>query len=463
MSRHTSKVRSPLYGSRRPSDPGQEFGAVNPDAARQRSARRTALIAGGVVIAVAAGGVVLVPHWTQTARSPSKAATASVSSAMVRRTDLSDSVSMDGTLDHGSPRAINSSSTGTVTWLPAVGATIRRGHPLYRVDNRPAVVFHGSTPLYRRLDTVGMVGPDVRVVADNLRALGYDIGVQPPAGALVAPSRPDAAQESAGSEESEGARKSGGAEESEELGEAKGAEATSGSSSPAASGSPSPAASSVPQRVQPGDSVLTQGLMAAIKRWQRDTRVPETSVLEPGDVVVTTGTVRVAQLKVKNGDAASGELLSVTGTGKRVTVQASEGDSSAFRKGNTVEVTLPDGSALPGRISVVGTMIRSGSEEGGDAGSNPTRTITVVLDEGRKGTAAVRSVDSAPVQVRFTGRTRKDVLVVPVGALLALSEGGYAVQLRDGKLIKVTTGLFAKGLVEISGSVTAGTKVVTTS
>ncbi|MGW1506725.1 hypothetical protein ACWCQW_51445 [Streptomyces mirabilis] len=52
--------------------------------------------------------------------------------------------------------------------------------------------------------------------------------------------------------------------------------------------------------------------MAAIGRWQRDTRVPETSVLESGDVVVTTGAVRVAQLKVQNGDAASGELLSVT-------------------------------------------------------------------------------------------------------------------------------------------------------
>ncbi|MGW0580115.1 hypothetical protein ACWD25_30065 [Streptomyces sp. NPDC002920] len=450
MSRHTSEVRLSLHGSRRPDDPGEEFGSATADTARRRSARRTALIAGGVVIAVAAGGVVLVPHWTEAARSPSKAATPSVSSVVVRRTDLSDSVSMDGTLDYGIPRAIGGPSTGTVTWLPAVGATIARGQQLYRVDNRPAVVFYGSTPLYRRLDTVGMVGPDVRVVADNLRALGYDIGAQPQAGTLVTPSRADAAQESGGPEESEGVEKS------------EGGEAASGSPSPAVSGNPSPAASSVPQRVQPGDSVLTQGLMAAIGRWQRDTRVPETSVLESGDVVVTTGAVRVAQLKVQKGDAASGELLSVTVTGKRVTVQTSEGDSSAFRKGNAVEVTLPDGSTVPGRISVVGTMIRSGSEDGGDAGSDLTRTITVVLDEDKARTA-VRGIDSAPVQVRFPGRTNKDVLVVPVGALLALSEGGYAVQLRNGKLIKVTTGLFAKGLVEISGSVTAGTRVVTTS
>lgn len=42
-------------------------------------------------------------------------------------------------------------------------------------------------------------------------------------------------------------------------------------------------------------------------------------MLDSGDVVVTAGAVRAAQLKVKTGDPASGELLSVTGTGKRVT------------------------------------------------------------------------------------------------------------------------------------------------
>ncbi|MEV1069356.1 hypothetical protein [Streptomyces sp. NPDC050263] len=409
----------------------------------QSSARRTAVIAAGVVVVGAASGVVLLPHWTQAARSPSNAATPSVSSVAVLRTDLSDSVSMDGTLDYGAPRAVSSTSTGTVTWLPAVGATVTRGHPLYRVDNRPAMVFYGSTPLYRRLDTVDMVGPDVRVVADNLRALGYDIGAQPPVDTLVTPSPTGAQPPTVAARRSEGA----------------GADADG--ASPVTSSSPTPGASSAPQRVQPGDSVLTPALMAAIGRWQRHTRIPETSVLETGDVVVTAGAVRVAQLKANSGDAAPGELMSVTGTGKRVTVQADEGDSS-IRKGNAVQVTLPDGSTVPGRVSMVGTVIGSGSEAGGNTGSPPTRTITVVLDEDRAGTA-VRGIDSAPVQVQFTGRTSKNVLVVPVGALLALSEGGYAVQLQNGKLIKVTTKLFAKGLVEISGPVDAGTRVVTSS
>ena len=73
-------------------------------------------------------------------------------------------------------------------------------------------------------------------------------------------------------------------------------------------------------------------------------------------------------------------------------------------------------------------------------------------------------LDSAPVQAAFTARTRKDVLPVPVGALLALSGGGYAVQQPGGRLIGVQTGMIAKGLVEVSGQeLREGMKVVTTS
>jgi hypothetical protein len=61
----------------------------------------------------------------------------------------------------------------------------------------------------------------------------------------------------------------------------------------------------------------------------------------------------------------------------------------------------------------------------------------------------------------------KNVLVVPVNALLALTGGGYAVEEveADGthKLVGVSVGLFddAEGLVEVSGSgVHSGQRVV---
>ena len=62
-------------------------------------------------------------------------------------------------------------------------------------------------------------------------------------------------------------------------------------------------------------------------------------------------------------------------------------------------------------------------------------------------------------------QSARDVLAVPVTALLALAGGGYGVEvvLPSGAhhLVGVTTGIFAGGLVQVSGpGITAGTKVV---
>jgi hypothetical protein len=68
------------------------------------------------------------------------------------------------------------------------------------------------------------------------------------------------------------------------------------------------------------------------------------------------------------------------------------------------------------------------------------------------------------VQVQVTTSVHSGVLAVPVGALVALREGGYAVQTADGRYRAVQTGMFANGMVEISGDGLAeGLKVVTTS
>jgi hypothetical protein len=54
---------------------------------------------------------------------------------------------------------------------------------------------------------------------------------------------------------------------------------------------------------------------------------------------------------------------------------------------------------------------------------------------------------------------------VPVEAVLALSEGGYAIEVVDGEggathLVGVELGVFADGMVEIVGDVDAGAEVV---
>ena len=80
---------------------------------------------------------------------------------------------------------------------------------------------------------------------------------------------------------------------------------------------------------------------------------------------------------------------------------------------------------------------------------------------------ATGTLDQAPVQVAITTDAAKDVLVVPVTALVALAGGGYAVEVVDPdgthRLVAVSLGLFddAQGLVQVSGSgLAAGQRVV---
>jgi hypothetical protein len=75
--------------------------------------------------------------------------------------------------------------------------------------------------------------------------------------------------------------------------------------------------------------------------------------------------------------------------------------------------------------------------------------VTVTLDHTPKGAG----LDQAAVSVNFAQAQAKNVLSVPVTALLAVPGGGYAVQQAASRhrLIHVTTGLFAAGFVQISG------------
>ena len=70
----------------------------------------------------------------------------------------------------------------------------------------------------------------------------------------------------------------------------------------------------------------------------------------------------------------------------------------------------------------------------------------------------------ASVDVEVTAELAENALSVPVSALLALVEGGYAVEVPDGdgtRLIGVETGMFADGFVEIIGDgITDGLEVV---
>jgi peptidoglycan hydrolase-like protein with peptidoglycan-binding domain len=92
--------------------------------------------------------------------------------ATVTRGDLTQTENVTGTLDYGDETTVAAKAGGTLTWLPAAGAVITRGHALYKVDDKPVSLLFGALPLYRQL-APGVSGSDVKELERNLYALGY--------------------------------------------------------------------------------------------------------------------------------------------------------------------------------------------------------------------------------------------------------------------------------------------------
>jgi peptidoglycan hydrolase-like protein with peptidoglycan-binding domain len=210
------------------------------------------------------------------------------------------------------------------------------------------------------------------------------------------------------------------------------------------------------------DNHYTAATAAAVKRWQKARGLDQTGVFTTAmPAVFLPWAVRVNTLSGSVGGQAApgGPAYTVTSDRHQVTVDLDVSQQSYVKQGDRVEVVLPNGRRVKGRISEVGRV----AETSGDP-PNQTTTIpvTVALDNPKAG----GRLDQAPVEVYVTTQTRKGVLAVPVTALLALKEGGYAVETVDAagrhQLVAVRLGMFSNGMVEVAGSgVRAGTKVVT--
>ena len=132
--------------------------------------RRTLLFTGAAAVIV--GGAVAGVLLARGSAPATQKATLPPGTAKVIRTTLVDTKTVSGTLGYGEPAPIRAAQRGTLTWIAPVGSTTARGGPLFKVDERPVVVFYGSLPMYRPL-RVGTEGRDVRQLQQNLAALGY--------------------------------------------------------------------------------------------------------------------------------------------------------------------------------------------------------------------------------------------------------------------------------------------------
>ncbi len=169
-----------------------------------------------------------------------------------------------------------------------------------------------------------------------------------------------------------------------------------------------------------------------------------------GFVVVPSG-LEVGATIVADGTDPGREtpVLSLTAPARVVTTTAPLGDDT-FAVGASVTVEYPDGTTAPGTVTSVGTVATNST---GQPGGQATVPITIEVDQVPDSVAGFVEI---PVTLQVVTKAIENAFVVPTSALVALSEGGYALEVVDGPetthLIPVETGSFADGFVEVTGA-----------
>ena len=217
------------------------------------------------------------------------------------------------------------------------------------------------------------------------------------------------------------------------------------------------------------DGVFDDATAAAVSDWQRATGQDPDGMVGVADIVFVVGPVRIGSwsqgVEVGQQLAVGASLASLTvieapvdgrmSTTQRVVALVPLSDRDLVSEGITVNVELPDGTDIGGVVTAINPSPIFDDQTGENAVE-----VTILLAE------PVSEVwIGATTDVQITETLIEDALVVPATALLALVEGGYAVEVvaEDGsvRLVGVDTGLFVDGDVEVrSPELTAGTSVV---
>jgi peptidoglycan hydrolase-like protein with peptidoglycan-binding domain len=213
------------------------------------------------------------------------------------------------------------------------------------------------------------------------------------------------------------------------------------------------------------DGIFDDATAAAVTGWQESLGIEPTGDVPLGSVVFVAGPSLVEdQLATLGATVNPGlPLLALTPTRsgeellttQRIVAQLPLSDRSLLDIDSTVTIELPDGTQVTAVVVGIGNVPLGGEPGGSDAYVEVEIRPDEPIDEVWIG---------ASVDVAVTAELAEDALSVPVSALLALVEGGYAIEVPEGdgtRLVGVETGMFADGFVEITGEgIIAGLEVV---
>ncbi len=194
----------------------------------------------------------------------------------------------------------------------------------------------------------------------------------------------------------------------------------------------------------------------AVHRWQDDLGLRHTGAVELGDVMFLPYGVRIGTVEAQLGTRVSAGQTLANATRRRrvVTVDLDAAHRGSLTEDALVVVVLPDRTSVDARVRSIGRVVSAPAEPD----DKPTVKVEIELAEGAAG-----EFEAAPVVVIVERVIAEDVLTVPVGALLAIAEGGYVVERVTAggtERVAVEPGQFADGLVEVSGDIAEGDEVV---
>jgi peptidoglycan hydrolase-like protein with peptidoglycan-binding domain len=184
---------------------------------------------------------------------------------------------------------------------------------------------------------------------------------------------------------------------------------------------------------------------SALKDWQESLGLEETGRVDASLMVFSPTPLRVESAP-RVGTAF--DSLEVTEAAPTVTVDISSSERTQLPVDGSVTMELADGTTLNGTVVDQERVV-------GEDGSTFWRAV-IEVDGNIDG-------DEASALVYSTVVDASDVLLVPTSALLAVAEGGFALEVVDGdttRLVPVQVGKVVDARAEITGDLQPGDPVV---
>ena len=193
------------------------------------------------------------------------------------------------------------------------------------------------------------------------------------------------------------------------------------------------------------DGTWRRSTTDAVKAWQRDLGLRADGRVDGTLMIFSPAPVRI-DTAYRVGDPF-GELR-VTKPDPTVFADASNRDRPVLAVGTTCRVVLLDGTSLDGEV------VTQEQTVGADGSRVWRSTVEVQGDLPR---------DTSSATLNVTNVIASGVLVVPASALLALADGGFALERPTGdgtELVRVEVGEVLDGRAEVTGDITEGDDVV---